>query len=67
LKRDSHAESVRLDKYAINICLILSTIYIFIPVSGCVGIYIYIGATMCLGAYDAVKTALGGHESEASF
>ena len=39
-----------------NICLILSTIYIFIPVSGCVGRGP--SALLCLGAYNAVKMAL---------
>jgi hypothetical protein len=34
----------------INICLILSTIYIFIPASGC--------ALFCTEAYNAAKTAL---------
>ena len=40
----------------INICWILSTFYIFIPVSGCVG-----RGSQCIvfpGAYNAVKTAL---------
>ena len=43
----------------INICSILSTIYIFIPVNGCVGRGL--SALLCLGAYsyDAVKTTLG--------
>ena len=39
-----------------NICLILSTIYIFIPVSGCVGRGS--SSLLCLGAYNAAKTAL---------
>jgi hypothetical protein len=40
----------------INLCLILSTIYIFIPVSGCVGRDS--SALLCPGAYNAAKTAL---------
>jgi len=36
--------------------LILSTIYSFIPVRGCVGIYP--SALLFPGAYNAVKTAL---------
>ena len=36
---------------------ILSTIHIFIPVSGCVGKGP--SALLCFGAYNAVKTALG--------
>jgi hypothetical protein len=40
----------------INICLFLSTIYIFIPVSGCVGRCP--SALLCLGAYDTVNMAL---------
>jgi len=39
-----------------NICLILSTIYIFIPVSGCVGRGS--SSLLCPGVYNAVKTAL---------
>ena len=42
--------------YTINICLILMTIYIFIPVSGCVGRGP--NGLLCPGAYDTVKTAL---------
>jgi len=41
---------------AINLCLILSTIYIFIPVSDCVGRVL--SALFCPGAYHAVNTAL---------
>jgi hypothetical protein len=40
----------------INMCLILSTIYIFIPVSSCVGRGP--GALLIPGSYNAVKTAL---------
>ena len=40
----------------INICLILSNRYMFIPVSGCVGKGP--SALLCPGAYNAVKTAL---------
>ena len=39
----------------INICLILSTIYIFIPVSGCVG---RVSKHCFARVYGAVKTAL---------
>ena len=54
------------NKY-ICVCLILSIIYIFIPVSGCVGrasVYccargpIALLRRLCPGAYNAVKTAL---------
>ena len=40
----------------LDICLILLTIYICIPVSGCVGRGP--SALLCPGAYNAVKTAL---------
>ena len=40
----------------ISICLILLTIYIFIPVSGCVGRGP--SALVCPGAYNAFKMAL---------
>ena len=40
----------------INICLILSIIYIVIPVSCCVGSDL--STLLCTGAYDAVKIAL---------
>ena len=40
----------------INICLILSTIYSFILVSGCVGINP--SALLCPRDYNALKTAL---------
>jgi hypothetical protein len=40
----------------INICLILSTIYIFIPASGCVGRGP--SALFCTEVYNAAKTAL---------
>jgi hypothetical protein len=40
----------------INICLILSTIKSFIPVSGCIGINP--SALLCPGSYYAVKAAL---------
>ena len=41
---------------SINIFLILSIIYIFIPVSGCVGRGS--NALFCPGGYNAVKTAV---------
>ena len=41
----------------INTCLILSTIYILIPLSGCVDLGT--SALLCPGEYDVVKTALG--------
>jgi len=40
----------------IDINLVVSTIYIFIPVSGCVGRDP--SALLCPGAYHAVKTTL---------
>jgi len=42
----------------INICLILSTIYIFIPVSGCVDKGPQ--CTALSGVYNAAKTAMDG-------
>jgi hypothetical protein len=42
----------------LDVCLILSTIFIFISVSGCVGICRGPSALLCPGAYNAVKMAL---------